>query len=159
MFFGRRKSEINRAIGRWKGEVWVIIKKGSVGRVQHCLRIIASNPWRPMGESLWKCRMQVDWGRYHIRGRQMERRATIGCRSRRLAPLLANPPEKRRRESELVFTKPGFNFQGKEVGKGYPPPPDVMLDNIPKISSWNSLSAYRQSRPLFGSFSADCQSR
>ena len=63
-------------------------------------------------------RVQVS-GRCHIRGRQMERRAAIGCCSRRLAPLPANPSAKRRRESELASAKSGLNFQGKEASKGY----------------------------------------
>ena len=80
----------------------------------------------------------------------MERRAPIGCRSHRPAPLPTNPPAKRRRESELTSAAPGLNFQGKEIGKGYP---GAGPDNTPIISCSNSLPAYRQSKPMFCSFS------
>ena len=84
----------------------------------------------------------------------MERRAANGCRSRRPAPLPTNPPAKRRWESELASAKPCLNFQGKEVGKGYPPPPAPGPTTPPKISCWNSLTVCRQSMPPFGSFPA-----
>ena len=98
-------------------------------------------------------------GPYYIRGTHIRCRPPIGSGRQLPAPLPADSAQSRWRESELEGSKPGLNFQGKEVGTCTPPSAGSDNPSQDRISRSADIVGHFHKFPSRQLHATDCRSR